>query len=39
MNDYLVKALGFDSCVRIYAVSCTDALNTIGKRLVITLVH
>ena len=33
MNDYLVKALGFDSCVRIYAVSCTEALNTIGKRL------
>ena len=33
MNDYLVKGLGFDDCVRIYAVSTTDALNTIGKRL------
>ena len=33
MKDYLVKALGFDNCVRIYAVKCTDALNTIGKRL------
>lgn len=33
MKDYLVKALAFDDCVRIYAVSSTEALNTIGKRL------
>ncbi len=33
MKDYLVKALAFDDCVRIYAVSSTNALNTIGKRL------
>lgn len=33
MKDYLVKALGFNDCVRIYAVNATDALNTIGKRL------
>ncbi len=33
MKDYLVKALGFNDCVRIYAVSSTESLNTIGKRL------
>ncbi len=33
MKDYLVKALGFDEHVRIYAVNCTNALNTIVERL------
>lgn len=33
MSDYLVKALGFNDCVRIYAVNSTDTLNTVGKRL------
>ena len=32
-HDYLVKAIAFDNHVRIYAVTCPNALNTIGDRL------
>lgn len=32
MKDYLLKALAYNNSVRIYAVSCKDALNFIGKR-------
>lgn len=33
MSDILVKALGYNSHARIYAVTTTDALNIIGDRL------
>ena len=33
MSDILVKALGYNSHARIYAVTTTDALNLIGDRL------
>lgn len=33
MSDILVKALGYNSSARIYAVTTTDALNLIGDRL------
>lgn len=33
MKDELVKALGFNNCAKIYAVTTTDALNLIGDRL------
>lgn len=33
MSDILVKALGFNNQVRIYAVTTTDTLNLIGDRL------
>lgn len=32
MKDYLVKALAYDEHVRIYCVSCANALNEIGDR-------
>lgn len=32
MKDYLVKALAYNEHVRIYCVSCTNALNEIGDR-------
>ena len=32
MKDYLVKALAFDDCVRIYAVSSTDGFNVKTRR-------
>lgn len=32
-QDYLVKAIAFNDSVRIYAVTCKNALNTIGDRL------
>ena len=33
MKNYLVKALSYDKQVRIYAVRCDNALNSIAKRL------
>lgn len=33
MKDIIVKALAFNKSVRVYAVSTTNALNEIGKRL------
>lgn len=33
MNDVIVKALAYNKSVRVYAVSSTNALNEIGKRL------
>mgnify|MGYP001624079150 CR=1 FL=1 len=33
MNDEIIKALAFNKSVRIYAVSNTNTLNEIGKRL------
>lgn len=33
MSDILVKALGYNSSARIYAVTTTDSLNLIGDRL------
>ena len=33
MNDEIIKALAFNQSVRIYAVSNTNTLNEIGKRL------
>ena len=33
MNDYIVKALGFNKHVRIYASSCANTTNYIGDRL------
>lgn len=33
MNDVIVKALAYNKSVRVYAVSTTNALNEIGKRL------
>ena len=33
MSDILVKALGYNSHARIYAVTTTDAVNVVGDRL------
>lgn len=33
MSDVLIKALGYNKCVRIYVVTTTDALNHIGDKM------
>jgi molecular chaperone Hsp33 len=32
MDDYLIKALAFNDSIRIYCVTCTGAINEVGRR-------